>query len=373
MTAAGPAAAAAAYLQRLPAAARAAAPADTARTETLLAASVAVALLAAWAIARSGLLERMVERLKAAGRPRWMAEAACGGAAAGLVALALTPFALTPAGAPALLPALILSLRQDAVLSLMGAVAAPLLYGVMRLAPRLWAPLLGGLAATLVFAAAWLPFARASGPANLPPVPAGAARAGLLDLIAQTHLPASEIYLTPTLTLDADVTGLGAARVSVSRGLWEAASPEELRASIGHLIGHYVHHDQLWIAVLLAAVALGLFVAVRALHAPAARLLGAPDDIANPAGAPVLIAVAVLWISAGVIADHALIRWINVRADQYSLDHAREPDGLAVALLHEWRGEDPDPTPLQEALFYDHPSLRGRLLHAMSWKAAHPG
>ncbi len=369
---ADPAAAAAAYLLRLPAAARAAAPADTARAETLLAASIIVALLAAWAIARSGFLDQIAQRLEAAGRPRWMADAACGGAAAGLVALALTPFGLTSSGVSALLPALILALRQDAVISLMGALGAPLLYGLMRIAPRLWAPLLGGLAAVLVFAAAWLPFARASGPANLPPVPAGAARAGLLNLIAQTHLPAREVYLTPITGIDADVTGLGAARVSVSRGLWEVASPQELRASVGHLMGHYVHHDQLWIALLLAGVALGLFLVVRAAYDPAARLLGLPADISSPAGAPALIALAVLWLSAGVIADHALIRWINVRADQYSLDHAREPDGLAVALLHEWRGEDPDPSPLQEALFYDHPPLQGRLVHAMSWKAAHP-
>ena len=366
-----PAAAAAAYVQRLPAAALEAAPSDTVRSETLLAASIVMVLVVAWAIARSGLLDRIRDGLRAARQPPWLADAACGGAVIGLIALALTPIGLTSRGAPALGQALVLGLRQDAVLALMGALAAPLIYGLMRLVPRLWAPLLGGLAAALVFAAVWLPFALSPSSANLTPAPAGPARAGLLELIARSRLPASEVYITPTHAIDADVTGLGAARVSVSRGLWDIASPQELRASIGHLMGHYAHHDQLWIALMLAAVAFGLFGVTRMLHAPVARALDLPRDISNPAGAPALIAIATLWLVIGVCADHALIRWVNVRADQYSLDHAGEPDGLAMALLHEWRGEDPDPSPLQEALFYDHPSLQSRLVHAMSWKAAH--
>ena len=372
MSPSGPVATAADYLQRLPAAARAAASADTARGEILLGLSVAIVLLAAWGIARWGVLDRIRERLKVVGRPRWVADAVCGAAAIGLVALALTPLTLVAAG-PMALPALIGALRQDAVWALLGAIAAPLIYGLMRSLPRAWALVLGGLAAVSIFTAAWLPFAQASGPAFLPSAPAGAARDGLMRLIAETRLPAADVYVTANKAMDADVTGLGAARVTVSRGLWDVASPQELRASIGHLMGHYVHHDQLSIALMLAALAFGLFLAARALFPLAARLLGLPADIANPAGAPALIAAAALYLSLAVIADHALIRWINVRADQYSLDHAREPDGLAAALLHEWRGEDPNPSPLQEALFYDHPALKSRLVHAMSWKAAHPG
>ncbi len=198
------------------------------------------------------------------------------------------------------------------------------------------------------------------------------ARAGLVRLIAETGIPASEVYVSANPAIDADVTGQGGARVVVSRGLWNIASPQELRASVGHLIGHYTRHDQLSIAVLLAVLTLGFFLALQAFHAPAARLLGLSADRLDPAGAPALVLIAAVWLSLAAIADHALIRAVNVRADQYSLDHAREPDGLAVALLHEWQGEDPAPAPLQEALLYSHPSLESRLLHAMRWKAAHP-
>lgn len=374
MTSLDPAAAAAAYVQRLPAAALGA----TAWGETLLAASVAILLLAAVTIARSGLLVRVQARMDAAGRPRWMSDAACAGAAAGLAALSLLPLAMISAAhggdARAVLPAMIVTLRQAAVFSLAGALLAPPLYALMRWLPRLWAPILGALAAALVFAALWLPFAAASGPVNLPAAPDGPARAGLMRLIADTRLGASQVYVSPNPAIDADVTGAGPARVVVSHGLWSRATPEELRASVGHLMGHYVHHDQLSIAILLAVLTFGLFLAIRALAVPAARLMGAggSDDPADAVLAPAMIAVAVVYLSLAVIADHAFIRWINVRADQYSLDNAREPDGLAVALLHEWKGEAVDPSPLQEALFYDHPALQGRLEHAMRWKAAHP-
>jgi STE24 endopeptidase len=380
MTRLDPAAAAAIYVARLPGDALAAAPAQTAWFETLLVASLALALLAAVTVVRSGVLVRIQERMAAQGRPQWMSDAASGGAAAGLIGLALVllvPISIAHSGGAASNPmaAFVVALRQAAVLSLVGALFAPPLYALMRRLPRLWAPALGAVAAALMFSAVWLPFAEASGPASLPAAPAGPARDGLVQLIAETKLGASEVYVSADPAIDADVTGAGAPRVVVSQGLWRTASPDELRASVGHLMGHYAHHDQLSIALLLAALAFGLFLAVRYLTAPLARLMGlkdatGPDDAL---AAPALIAVAVVYLALAVAADHAFIRWINVRADQYSLDHARSPDGLAQALLHEWKGEAVDPSPLQEALFYDHPSLQSRLLHAMRWKAEHDG
>ena len=378
MTGFDPVTAAAAYVQRLPAEALAAAPAQTAWSETMLVASLVVSLLAAVTVVRSGVLARIQERMAAADRPEWMADAAVGGAAAGLIALALVLLAPIAAGRPGgrpanLGPAMLAAVRQAAELGLCGALFAPPLYALMRRLPRLWAPALGGVAAILVFSAVWLPFAQASGPANLPPAPAGPARTGLLQLVSE--LPASEVYVSGNPAVDADVTGLGTPRVVVSQGLWRAASPDELRSSVGHLMGHYAHHDQLSIALLLATLALGLFLAIRYLTGPAAKFMGLAD-IHGPedaTAAPALIAVALVYFSLAVAADHAFIRWINVRADQYSLDHAKAPDGLAQALLLEWKGETVDPAPLQEALFYDHPSLQSRLEHAMRWKAQHPG
>ena len=109
-------------------------------------------------------------------------------------------------------------------------------------------------------------------------------------------------------------------------------------------------------------------------YAPVARRLGAraPLDVRDPAGLPVLAAIACACLFLAKPCNDAADRMINVRADQYSLDHAREPDGLAQSLLRDWRGDKVDPSAVEEAVFYDHPSLASRVKHAMVWKAAHP-
>ena len=118
MTSFDPAAAAAAYVQRLPGDALAAAPDQTAWNEILLVASVAVALLAAFTVVRLGVLERIRDGLEGADRPAWMTDAACAGAATGLIGIALALLAPISAAHTAavggVLPALIMALRQPA-------------------------------------------------------------------------------------------------------------------------------------------------------------------------------------------------------------------------------------------------------------------
>ena len=56
-------------------------------------------------------------------------------------------------------------------------------------------------------------------------------------------------------------------------------------------------------------------------------------------------------------------------ADIFGLNTARQPDGEAEAdlLLGEYRKLDP--APLEEFIFFDHPSGRTRIYAAMRWKA----
>jgi STE24 endopeptidase len=73
------------------------------------------------------------------------------------------------------------------------------------------------------------------------------------------------------------------------------------------------------------------------------------------------------------LAAGGYLRWANVRADAYSLDHAREPDGLAAILEREWDHQSLDPSPVERALFYTHPPIADRIAHAMAWKASQAG
>ena len=84
-----------------------------------------------------------------------------------------------------------------------------------------------------------------------------------------------------------------------------------------------------------------------------------------------LAALALLAMVAAAPVSAGYLRWANVRADAFSLDHAREPDGLAAVLERDWNHESVDPPLVERAIFYTHPPLASRLVQAMAWKAAH--
>jgi STE24 endopeptidase len=67
-----------------------------------------------------------------------------------------------------------------------------------------------------------------------------------------------------------------------------------------------------------------------------------------------------------------MIRVIEQDADQFSLTHANEPDGLSKALIKTAEYRAPSPSAIEEIIFYDHPSVENRIRMAMEWKATHP-
>jgi STE24 endopeptidase len=66
-----------------------------------------------------------------------------------------------------------------------------------------------------------------------------------------------------------------------------------------------------------------------------------------------------------------LTRLVEADADRSSLEHAKEPDGLARAMVKSIDYRAPSPSALEEFVFYDHPSVEHRIRGAMEWKATH--
>jgi len=62
-------------------------------------------------------------------------------------------------------------------------------------------------------------------------------------------------------------------------------------------------------------------------------------------------------------------RTLEHEADTYGLNAAREPDGFAQAAIHLGEYRKMSPGPLEEWIFFDHPSGRNRIHDAMRWKA----
>jgi STE24 endopeptidase len=92
-------------------------------------------------------------------------------------------------------------------------------------------------------------------------------------------------------------------------------------------------------------------------------------DVGDPAVLPLAILILSILILLGTPIFNNLSRMDEYEADIFGLNTARQPDGEAEAdvLLGEYRRLDP--TPLEEFLFYDHPSGRTRIYAAMRWKA----
>jgi STE24 endopeptidase len=375
-------AAARAWLARLPASERLAAAARTdARLVVWLGAGVVVIAISL-VVARSGLLPALRGRIEAE-RPRpWLASAAL---AAALALPLFTALAVYDAGAAAWQDHLQgAAPRFGAYLTQALAGAPPLvgtavlvasaLLALARWRPRAWPWLAGGAVALILVAAGWGPYAAGS-TEGLSPAPAGAVSTGLLRLATAAGVPVREIYLSPDPTFDADVTGaFGRAAIVVGRPTlsWPA---DQARALVGHLMGHWAHGDMLAIYVIWGLSALVGLVAYQALGAPLARALGARSATAAsaPEALPAAAIVLMLSLAGSTLAMNGYLSWANVRADAFSLEHAREPDGLAAVIEREWDHQRVDPTPLERAVFYSHPPLVDRLGHAMAWKAAHGG
>ena len=64
------------------------------------------------------------------------------------------------------------------------------------------------------------------------------------------------------------------------------------------------------------------------------------------------------------------VRETEAAADIFGLNAARQPDGFALIALKLAEYRKLDPGPLEEVLWFDHPSGRARIRMAMQWKAA---
>jgi STE24 endopeptidase len=138
-------------------------------------------------------------------------------------------------------------------------------------------------------------------------------------------------------------------------------------------MGHYVlnHGAKLTMyAGLFILVGLGLtrlvFDAMIRKYGAAWRVRG----IGDPAALPLLILLIATYSFLITPLDNTAVRVTEAEADIFGLNTAREPDGFAKVALKLGEYRKLDPTPLEEFIFFDHPSGRARIRMAMDWKAA---
>ena len=209
--------------------------------------------------------------------------------------------------------------------------------------------------------------------------PAGPVRDAVVELARANGVPSDKIVIfdgsKQSNRYTAHVSGaFGSAQIVMSDVMFQkGADLAEVRAVVGHEIGHYAHGHTLLGAAFSGLMALLAFFLVDRLFPLVQLLLGAEDvqGIADPAGLPVIgIILTVLGLLATPVSN-AATRFIEADADRFSLERAHEPDGLARALVKTVEYRAADPSPVEEFIFYSHPSVGSRIRRCMDWKAAH--
>ena len=273
------------------------------------------------------------------------------------------------------------ALMGAAISTLAGAVLLACIYALIRRARGLWWAWAAGLTTVfLVLGLIVAPIVIEPLFNTYTPAPNGPVRDAVVALAKETGTPSDKIYIyngsKQSDRYTANVSGLfGSARVAMSDVMFaKGADLSEVRGVVGHEMGHYVRKHILWqVGFIAILAALGFWLTDR-LYPLARRLLGANKvgDIRDPAGLPVVMAVlAVLGVlSTPLMAT--MSRTAEADADHFSMVHANEPDGLSKALVKTAEYRAPSPGWLEEALFYDHPSVGSRIRAAMEWKAQHP-
>jgi len=171
----------------------------------------------------------------------------------------------------------------------------------------------------------------------------------------------------------ANAGGVGStARVAISDVAFKNASLDEVRAVTGHEIGHYVLKHTWWAVLFYSIAAIVLFWFADRAFPWFARRFGSSAALSDPRGLPVLMFMVSLLGLISLPVLNTFSRTIETQADQYSLHTENRPDALSSALVKTAEYRYPRPNPVEEIIFYDHPSVERRVHTAMEWKAAHP-
>ncbi|MDQ2712734.1 MAG: M48 family metallopeptidase [Acidobacteriota bacterium] len=199
----------------------------------------------------------------------------------------------------------------------------------------------------------------------------------ILSLAHANGIPVKDVYQVDasrqSKRVSANVSGLfGTDRITLNDNLLARCSSEGIMAVMGHEMGHYVMHHIVNGVMFMAILLLAMFSILRWSTERALAIYGTRWQIRNisdPAALPlaVLLLLAITFVITPL--TNTFTRVEEYEADIFGLDAARQPDGEAEVdlLLGEYRKLDP--TPLEEFVFFDHPSGRTRIYAAMRWKA----
>lgn len=210
------------------------------------------------------------------------------------------------------------------------------------------------------------------------PVEDGPVKRAVLQMAHAVSVPVDNIYefdaSRQTTRISANVSGLfGTAAVRLNDNLLRRTSEAEVRAVMGHELGHYVmNHIAKTLVMLTLLLLVGFCVAQAGMRVLLARFstttgVSRVDDVA---GLPMLLSVFAVFFALATPINNTITRVQETEADRFGLALSREPHGFAEAQLRLVEYRKADPGPIEEFVFFHHPSTRGRILDAMRYREA---
>jgi STE24 endopeptidase len=253
------------------------------------------------------------------------------------------------------------------------------LYAVFRRAPHTW--WIWGTIVTIIFSGTVVfiapvyiePLFNTYKPITDPKI-----RDPILAMARANEIPVKQVFEVDasrqTTRVSANVSGLlGTTRVALNDNLLKQCTLPEIRAVMAHEMGHYVLNHGAKLLTYFGILILVGFAITRVLFDAAVSRWGknwAVRGISDPAGLPLLVLIlsTLLFIATPFL--NTVVRITEREADAFGINTSREPDGMAKVALKLGTYRKLDPTPLEEFIFFDHPSGRARIRMAMDWKAA---
>src|SRR6266446_5201470 len=201
----------------------------------------------------------------------------------------------------------------------------------------------------------------------------------ILAMARANEIPVTQVFEVDasrqTTRVSANVAGmLGTTRIALNDNLLKQCTLPEIRAVMAHEMGHYVLNHGAKLITYFGIFILIVFAVARILFEAAVRHWSnkwGVRTIADPAGLPLLALIFSILFFVATPFINTVTRVTEREADAFGINTAREPDGMAKVTLQLGVYRKLDPSPLEEFIFFDHPSGRARIQMAMDWKAAH--
>lgn len=211
------------------------------------------------------------------------------------------------------------------------------------------------------------------------PMQPGPLRERILSMARANSVPADNVYVVDqsrqTTRISANVAGLGPTiRIALNDNLLNQGSAAEVRAVMGHELGHYVLNHSFSLLFGFGLVILFGYLAIARIVPAMLRRWGVRwgvTSMSDPAAVPAAAIVLAAYLLLATPFTNSLIRVHEQAADVFGLNAARAPDGFATVAMKLSTYRKIEPGKWEEILFFDHPSGRTRVETAMRWKAEH--